>query len=219
MALFAEIAFPTAIRQTFTYEVPTQFRNKIETGVRVWVPFRSHFAIGVVVDLHDTKPEFKTKEIKQVLDEEPILSDELLGLTEWIHRFYFCSWGEVIQAALPVGLNFVSKKRLRVSNSSELILRTGNEKEIINDIQTDESLTLDSAKKRYKDTSLNKVFKKLLHSGMLEVWEEPDIKVSAKTERAWDWAEGKNSKLANKFLDSQDKNFKWMEALEIFASK
>lgn len=219
MSSFAEIAFPTAVRQTFTYEVPTQFRKKIEEGVRVWVPFRSHFAIGVIVQLHNKKPEFKTKEIKKVLDSEPILTEELLKLTEWIHRFYFCSWGEVIQAALPAGLNFVSKKRLKVGSEDGLDLRTEAEKEIIDDIQNDESLTLDSAKKRYKDTSLNKVFKKLLKSGVLEIWEEPDIKVTVKTERAWDWNEGKSRKSAIEFLESQDKSFKWMEALEVFTSE
>lgn len=219
MSSFAEIAFPTAVRQTFTYEVPTQFRKEIEAGVRVWVPFRSHFAIGVIVQLHDEKPEFKTKEIKKVLDSEPILTEKLLKLTEWIHRFYFCSWGEVIQAALPAGLNFVSKKRLKVGSEGGLNLRTEAEKEIIADIQKDESITLDAAKKRYKGTSLNKVFKKLLKSGVLEIWEEPDIKVTVKTERAWDWKEGKNRKSAIEFLESQDKSFKWMEALEVFASE
>lgn len=219
MSSFAEIAFPTAVRQTFTYEVPTQFQKEIEAGVRVWVPFRSHFAIGVIVQLHDEKPDFKTKEIKKVLDSEPILTEELLKLTEWIHRFYFCSWGEVIQAALPAGLNFVSKKRLKVGSNRGLDLRTEVEKEIIDDIRNDESITLDAAKKRYKDTSLNKVFKKLLKSGVLEVWEEPDIKVTVKTERAWDWKEGKNRKSAIEFLESQDKNFKWMEALEVFTSE
>ena len=219
MSSFAEIAFPTAVRQTFTYEVPTQFRKKIEVGVRVWVPFRSHFAIGVVVGIHDNKPEFKTKEIKKVLDSEPILTEELLKLTEWIHRFYFCSWGEVIQAALPAGLNFVSKKRLKVGSEDGLDLRTEAEKEIIDDIQNDEFITLDIAKKRYKGTSLNKVFKKLLKSGVLEIWEEPDIKVTVKTERAWDWKEGKSRKSAIEFLESQDRSFKWMEALEVFASE
>jgi primosomal protein N' (replication factor Y) len=219
LPLFAEIAFPTAVRQTFTYHIPTHFQKEIETGVRVWVPFRSHFAIGVVVGIHENKPEFKTKEIKKVLDSKPILTEELLKLTEWIHRFYFCSWGEVIQAALPAGLNFVSKKRLKISSSDGLSLRTEAEKEIIDDIQNDGSITLDAAKKRYKGTSLNKVFKKLLKSGVLEIWEEPDIKVTVKTERAWDWKEGKSKKSAIEFLESQDKSFKWMEALEVFTSE
>ena len=219
MPIFAEIVFPTAVRQSFTYEVPTQFRKEIEAGVRVWVPFRSHFAIGVVVQLHDKKPEFKTKAIRKVLDSKPILSQEMLKLTEWIHRFYFCSWGEVIQAALPAGLNFISRKRLKVGESEGLGLRTAAEIEILNDVKADESLTLDSAKKKYKGTSLNKVFKKLLKSGALEVWEEPDIKVTTKTERAWDWSDKKNTESAKEFLKEQEKSYKWIEALEIFTEE
>ncbi|MEO9885842.1 MAG: primosomal protein N' [Balneola sp.] len=219
MPIFAEIVFPTAVRQSFTYEVPTQFRKEIEAGVRVWVPFRSHFAIGVVVQLHDKKPEFKTKAIRKVLDSKPILSQEMLKLTEWIHRFYFCSWGEVIQAALPAGLNFISRKRLKVGESEGLGLRTAAEIEILNDVKADESLTLDSAKKKYKGTSLNKVFKKLLKSGALEVWEEPDIKVTTKTERAWDWSDKKNIESAKEFLKEQEKSYKWIEALEVFTEE
>ena len=219
MLIFAEIAFPTAVRQTFTYEVPIAIQNTLEKGMRVWVPFRSHFAIGVVVEIHKVKPSFKTKEVRKVLDTESILSEELLKLTEWIHRFYFCSWGEVIQAALPSGLNFVSRKRLKAGDSNTLGLRIAAEKEILNDVNSDESLTLDSAKKRYKGTSLNKVFKKLLKSGLLEVWEEPDIKVTTKTERAWDWAEGKNKVAATDFLQAQDKNYKWTEVLKVFTEQ
>ena len=219
MSIFAEIAFPTAVRKTFTYEVPIAIQNTLETGMRVWVPFRSHFAIGVVVVIHNEKPTFKTKKVRKVLDTEPILSEELLKLTEWIHRFYFCSWGEVIQAALPAGLNFVSRKRLKIGDSKGLGIRTDDEQEIFDDIKSDDSLTLDSAKKRYNGTSLNKVFKKLLKAGLIEVWEEPNIKVTVKTERAWDWAHGKSSLSAIEFLETQDKSYKWTEALEIFASK
>lgn len=219
MSKFAEIAFPTAVRQTFTYEISEAHQKAIEPGMRVWVPFRSHFAIGVVVEVHGNKPEFKTKEIRKVLDTSPILSEELLKLTEWIHRFYFCSWGEVIQAALPVGLNFVSRKRLKVAETESLGLRTEIEKEILDDINADEYVTLDSAKKRYKGTSLNKVFKKLLKSGVLEIWEEPDIKVTVKTERAWDWEEEKNQLSAKEFLNTQDKSYKWTEALEVFVDQ
>ena len=155
MPIFAEIAFPTAIRQTFTYDIPTQFLKNVEIGVRVWVPFRSHYAIGVVVGVHDEKPEFKTKEIRKVLDSEPILSEELLKLTEWIHRFYYCSWGEVIQAALPAGLNFISRKKLKIAETESLGLRTKEEEEVLSDIKSDQTLTLDSAKRRYNNTALN----------------------------------------------------------------
>src|SRR5690625_7120054 len=37
----------------------------------------------------------------------------------WIDRFYYCSQGEAVQAALPSGLNFISEKRLAVNKARE----------------------------------------------------------------------------------------------------
>src|SRR6056297_2384917 len=108
---FADIAFPTAVRQVFTYKTRDE---SINPGMRVWVPLRNEFAIGMVVRVHSEKPEFETRPIERILDTEPIMNETVLKLTEWIHRFYFCSWGEAVQAALPVGLNFLSEKILRV---------------------------------------------------------------------------------------------------------
>lgn len=115
--MFADIAFPTAIRQIFTYEIPEELFSVSLMGKRVWVPYRKSYAIGVVVRVHDDQPDFVIKSIRKVLDVEPILNSDLLKLTSWIHKFYFCSWGEVIQAALPSGLNFVSKTFVRVGDN------------------------------------------------------------------------------------------------------
>jgi primosomal protein N' (replication factor Y) len=111
-AHFADIAFPTAVRQLFTYQVPTELHLK--PGMRVWVPLRNEKSIGVVIRVHSQKPDFEVKSVLQVLDQEPILSQELLKLLDWIHQFYYCSMGEVVQAALPSGLNFISEKRIRL---------------------------------------------------------------------------------------------------------
>jgi len=98
---YTEVAFPTAVRKLFTYEIPSSLR--VEAGMRVLAPLRSGEAIGMVVKVHSIKPRFRTKPIRKVLDTEPLLDQTLLRLTEWIHRFYYCSWGEVLQAALPAG--------------------------------------------------------------------------------------------------------------------
>lgn len=187
--------------------------------MRVWVPFRSHYAIGVAVRLHNQKPGFKTKDVREILDTAPVLSQELLDLTEWVHQFYFCSWGEVIQAALPAGLNFISQKKLQVNKARLGGSFTKEEHDIVNEIKTDEAITFDSAKKRWSRTSLNNVFKKLMKSGVLEVWETPQIKVPAKTERAWDWAPGKTKEQALESLKKQSRTLKWMEALSVFAAR
>jgi primosomal protein N' (replication factor Y) len=52
----------------------------------------------MVVSIHEEEPSFELKAIRKVLDTEAILDESLLKLTEWMHRFYYCSWGEAIQA-------------------------------------------------------------------------------------------------------------------------
>ncbi len=217
MSIFAEIAFPTAVRRTFTYQIPDSLLDHVELGKRVWVSLRSGYSIGVIVELHDQVPEFKTKPIRKVLDNEPILSKELLKLTKWMHQFYFCSWGEVIQAALPAGLNYSSIKKVRVAESLSKIDFSSSEQEIMEDIESGLVETLDEANKKWKGTSLNKFFRKLIKENVVEVWEEPDIKVTEATERAWVWAEDKNENLASDFIHFQSKKYKWIEGLEIFS--
>lgn len=210
---YADIVFPTAIRQPFTYEIPEKYVQELKVGVRVWVPLRNYFAIGVVIQVHANKPDFETRLVKNILDKVSIIDGELLELTEWIHRFYFCSWGEVIQAALPAGLNFISKKYIRVGQKK--IEFSASQKEVIDEILTNECLTLDEAKKRWKGTGLNKTFNELIKNGVLEIWEEPDLKVSVKTEREWIWGEGKSTAQAEQFILSVNGELnKWQSALK-----
>ena len=214
MTKFADVALPAAVRKQFTYHVPRELAADVKAGQRVWIPFRNYYAIGVIVGVHNQTPSFKTKPIRKILDKQPILSEELLDLTKWISGFYYSSWGETIQAALPAGLNFVSRKYLKVSESVDKSKLNESESEVITDIQQTET-TLNEAKKRYKGTGLNKVFSKLLKEKNIEIWEEPDLKVTVATEREWIWAEGKNNESARNFLASDVPNtdLKWVSAL------
>lgn len=215
MPKYADIAFPTAVRQLFTYQIPDQLEQMIQIGIRVWVPLRNYYAIGVVVRIHDQVPEFETRPIKKYLDEQPIIEGKLLKLTEWIHQFYFSSWGEVIQAALPAGLNFISRKYLKVSEVIDVEVLSQSEKEVLEEVSNQENFSFDEAKKRWKGTNLNKVLTNLIKKGTLEIWEEPDLKVSVKKEREWNWAEDKSAGKAKEFLSNIDGELnKWQLALQ-----
>ncbi len=219
MPAYADIAFPTAVRKLFTYHIVAEQAAHIRPGMRVWVPLRNYNAIGIVVRLHDEPPSFKTKAVREVLDEEPVLSSELLRLTEWIHRFYYCSWGEVVQAALPAGLNFISRKYVRKAAGIGEEGLTQKEEELLADISNTGRYEYDEARKRWKGTSANKVFNRLIKKGILEIWEEPDLKVEAKTERAWDWKEGRSANEALEFLEKEPSSAKWKNALRYFAEE
>lgn len=213
MSIFVDVAFPTAVRRVFTYHLPPGFKGELKPGIRIWVPLRNYFAIGVITAVHQNKPAFKTKAVKQLLDDQPILSEELLTLLNWISRFYYCSLGESIQAALPVGLNYISRKKPVPIQNLDMSSLTKDEKEVISELKLND-LNLDDAKKRWKGTRYNKVLNALVKNKKLEIWEFPDVKVSAATEREWDWERGKNTEAAKQFLQENSKNTKWMQALQ-----
>ncbi len=205
---YADIAFPTAVRRVFTYEVPAEL--DLQPGMRVWVPLRSEFAIGMAVTIHRQKPDFKTKPIRRVLDDEPVMSVTMLKLTEWIHRFYFCSWGEAIQAALPVGLNFSSEKRLKVVEGIDSVLPL-QEQEMLDDIES-ASMTLKEAQKRWRDGADKKRLNKILKNGLVEVWEEPRQNVNYKKVKHWKLAESVDPAEVVNELTESDRNKKWVQA-------
>ncbi len=220
MSTFVDVALPAAVRKQFTYHVGPGSEEEIEAGRRVWVPFRNYYAIGVIVRKHHQTPQFKTRPVRKVLDQTPVLSQELLDLTQWISKFYYGSWGETIQAALPAGLNFISRKYLNISEEAETANFSDQEKEVIENIQA-EKMTLKEAQNRWKGTGLNKVLSKLLKKKVIEIWEEPDAKVTVATEKEWNWAKGKSEKAATSFLESDDANlsYKWIIALQKLVEK
>ncbi len=206
---FADIAFPTAVRQVFTYETRD---GSIKPGMRVWVPLRNEYAIGMVVRVHNQKPEFETRPIERILDSEPIMNDIMLKLTGWIHRFYYCSWGEAIQAALPVGLNFSSEKRLRVKKGFKGEI-TEEELAILEEIE-EKSITLKDAEKRWRDGKGKTFLKKALQHGWISVWEEPRQKVDFKKIKHWDIKEGVDPETVLEGLTEKEQETKWVQAFE-----
>jgi len=211
---FADIVFSTAVRQPFTYRVPVEFQAQVEPGKRVWVPLQKHKAIGMIVNLHDKEPDFNTRPVQQVLDDKPVLSEEMLRLTQWMYRFYYCGWGETIQAALPQGLNFYAEEYLKVYDSDIPDHLSQKEKEIADDILEEESYPLKEAHKRWGD----EVVDKLVGQKVLEVWEEPVTKMEPNTDKLWNWTEQGTAEVVSKLIQEhkdEDKFYKWVQALEL----
>lgn len=216
--MFADIAFPTAVRQLFTYEIPKEFFSYSLLGKRVWVPYRNSYSIGVIVRIHNEIPKFKIKTVKKILDHQPVLNEELLELTHWIHKFYFCSWGEVIQAALPSGLNFVSNTYVRRANNQK-VTNTESERFVLSELATNDRILHQDVLKRWRQTPYQKVYKKLLKDSVLQLWEEPVIKTKEKKVAWIDWGEGKHPKDAIHFLETVSRKLKWHQTLHYLLDK
>jgi primosomal protein N' (replication factor Y) len=101
MPAYCEVALPVPLDRLFTYAV--REGQLPQRGARVIVPFRSEKLIGVVTGLDVTAPaEFEMRFIEAVLDEEPLLSDNLLALAEWMAQYYLAPLGEVLRGMLPL---------------------------------------------------------------------------------------------------------------------
>jgi len=110
--LFAEVVFPIPVRHAFTYEIPESLRPTLQVGHRVLAPFGNRKLTGFVVEITPQTDLTEWRELEDVLDPEPIFSAEMLALTHWIAEYYMASWGEVLDAALPSGINLESKRRV-----------------------------------------------------------------------------------------------------------
>ncbi|MBV7434643.1 primosomal protein N' [Cardiobacteriaceae bacterium TAE3-ERU3] len=78
----------------------------VELGARVMVPFGRGQVVGVVMRVHQQPPEgdFTVKSVTQVLDDKPLINQELQKLLAYAARYYQHPAGEVVHAALPVAL-------------------------------------------------------------------------------------------------------------------
>lgn len=103
--MYVDIILPLPLEGLFTYSVPAVLEGKVGEGRRALVPFgRSKTCIGLIVRPHQKKPEFAVKDIKTVLDDDRVVTQEQTELWQWMAEYYMSPIGEVFNAALPAGL-------------------------------------------------------------------------------------------------------------------
>src|SRR5579884_4245102 len=106
-ALFAEVVFDRPLDHAFTYAVPEPLCEAVAVGKRVLAPLGKgdKGTVGYCVRLSDEAPPNLTviKEIRRVLDDEALLTPDLLRLTRWMADYYLCGWGQVLNAVVPAG--------------------------------------------------------------------------------------------------------------------
>ena len=121
------LAIATPLRQLFDYLPPSGLDAAqladIRPGVRVSAPFGKRQVCAVLVEVaaDSELPEDKLRPATEVLDAEPLVTEDMLGLCQWAARYYKAPPGEILAAALPAGLRkggtfkFRGEKRWRLS--------------------------------------------------------------------------------------------------------
>jgi primosomal protein N' (replication factor Y) len=112
--MFADIILPLNLPQVLTYGVPIVMQDHLRAGMRVEVTLgKNKQYAGIVERLHNEKPlTYQVKPVRNIIDEEPVVTEKQLQFWRWIAGYYMASPGEVMQAALPAHLKLMGETRL-----------------------------------------------------------------------------------------------------------
>ena len=138
-SLIAEVAVEGLVYHIdapFTYLIPEKFN--VFAGCRVLVPFgngnkkRQGFVLKVK-SRNEFDGDVKLKSVAAVLDEQPLLNEEMLSLVTYLKENTFCTLFEAAKAMLPsgIGLEYVVSFMADESVSSTVIEKlTTEEKQV-----------------------------------------------------------------------------------------
>ena len=120
---YAEVSVnsPVAQRRTFSYAIPSGL--DVRAGQAVLVPFGEKVLQGIVLELSLVPAVEDTREILDVIESEPILSQIHISLARWISEYYLSPLFDAVALMLPPGFErkaiaFISVARPDIDISS-----------------------------------------------------------------------------------------------------
>lgn len=114
IAKIAVSAATFAIDKPYSYRFPSEM--KLQPGVRVQVPFgRGNRRTEGVVLAVESGDEQNLKSIDQLLDDEPVLTQQMLRLAAFMRERYFCTIYEALRTMLPTGMNLKARNTIALS--------------------------------------------------------------------------------------------------------
>lgn len=110
-----------AIDRPYDYFIPSELDAQAMPGMRVLVPFGAgnRRTDGIILAVSEEEPGLKLKSILALLDEAPVLNEELLKLALWMREQYFCTVYDAARAILPSGLWYSLKDCWTLANSTD----------------------------------------------------------------------------------------------------
>ena len=184
--LFAEIIIPLTLPKNYTWQIPPQLVSVARPGCRVEVVLgKNKKYAGIIKRLHHNKPvAFEPKNILNVLDTEPIVFEQQMKLWEWIARYYMCSEGEVMAAALPSYFK-LSSETLLICNEEygdDFSALDNDEYVIAEALHIKKELRLTEVQQLLDSSHVYPVIKRLIEKKVCIVWEALKDAYSAKKE-------------------------------------
>jgi primosomal protein N' (replication factor Y) len=160
------------------------------------VPFGKRNLTGYAVELHDVLDpalgldEANVKDAIELLDETPLITAEILELTRWAADYYAASWGEMLKASLPAGINKASERILSINDLGREELEqavggTNTRLDILHFLAENSETPQRMLEKSFGETRARRYVRELLASGAVDAYfRSSSAKVKAKLQKA-----------------------------------
>jgi primosomal protein N' (replication factor Y) len=173
---FVEVVLPLSLAKTFTYSVSEAEFLFIKKGMRVAVPFgKSKIYTALVIEIHNNKPTlYDAKEIHQIIDSYPIVTEIQINHWFWIADYYMCAIGDVYRGAMPSALlleseTLITRKNDTIVNES---LLSDDEYLVYEALQHQSSLKVQEIISILNRKNIFPVIQKLMDKNILVLQEE-----------------------------------------------
>ena len=172
--------------QLYSYRIPDALVPLTKPGMRAAVPFGmgNRRRIGMILsigteDRNELRGrKYALKQISAVLDREPVLTEELHQLAEWLHEHTFCTWYDAVRAVLPGGM------QLRLEQHYALLERpagaelTEFEENLYDHLRAAEGKERDELIRHFEGSGKKKLLDALVQKGCLAEISEGKQRVS-----------------------------------------
>ncbi|WP_348823287.1 replication restart helicase PriA [Flavobacterium aestuarii] len=173
---FVEVVLPLSLAKTFTYRVSEAEFLFVKKGMRVTVPFgKNKIYTALVIEIHNNTPAlYEAKEIHQILDTAPLVTEFQINHWLWIADYYMCAIGDVYRNAMPSALLLESETLITKKNDASVdeSLLSDDEYLIYEALQQQSSLKIQDIISILNKKNIFPVIQKLIDKNVLVLQEE-----------------------------------------------
>jgi len=157
----------------YTYGIGEKYDKIIEVGKRVKVNFgrNKHIIDAIVVSLSfDCDiPENKIKPIIEIIDEEPIIKEEMIKLSLWIRERYICKFSDAIRLMVPSMIKYEHNILINVIDSGFCEVSLNKKESELFEILKSGTIELSKLKKLYPGSDLFLLLDNLKVKNIIEI--------------------------------------------------
>ncbi len=178
---FVEVIVPLPLEGCFTYSIPDTIEQIPKPGCRVEIEFGKRRHYSAIVRRTVNSPVVKNiKPIIQVLDQEPIVTENQLEFWDWMSRYYMASIGDVMNTALISAFKLESNTTiLRTDKAYDLHELTDYEYLILEALDIKNQLSILDIQSILQRKTILPIIKKLIELDLIVTREELNEQESA----------------------------------------